>query len=163
MRSIIFTSALGMVLAVPVVADPIPMGCFERTYDAAHIASHPNQIVDWVRLEISENDTFDVIDAFLEARFSNQGRVKGTKSAGKILDQLLSCQEFGSGPGCAVDCDGGSFRFVRVSEKSITIETEGVTLGVTEGCGGSESLAEHLGETVRYRLNRVDDAICKEN
>lgn len=164
MRSIIFTSLAIATLATSAAAESaVPLGCFERHYSADHIAQNPTQIVDWIQMRIEHSDQYDETYAYLVARFIDQGRVKGTPSAGQVLDQGLICGDYNRGPGCAVECDGGSFTFVKISDDSVTIELLGLSMGETDGCGGSESLGEVMGQTVRYRLYRVDDAVCKAN
>ena len=162
MRNTIFTSVGVLALGSAAFAE-IPTGCFERQYSADHIQRHPAQIVDYLRIWIYPWPEYNQINADMVARFMDQGRIKGKKSAGKTLDQVLTCWDMNRGAGCAVDCDGGSFQFVKVDEGGITIETGGLTMGVPEdeGCGGAETLTEVIGEPVRYRLARVDDAICE--
>jgi hypothetical protein len=41
-----------LILAVPAAAGPDALGCFTRTYDRAHLAQHPDQVVTAVRLRI---------------------------------------------------------------------------------------------------------------
>ncbi|MEO1140384.1 MAG: hypothetical protein AAFW87_13110 [Pseudomonadota bacterium] len=46
MRSIIFTSALSA-LAGTAAAQEFPQpGCYARDYDAAHLANHPEQVIN---------------------------------------------------------------------------------------------------------------------
>src|SRR5262249_56146581 len=41
-----------LILAVPAAAGPDAFGCFTRTYDRAHLAQHPDQVVTAVMLRI---------------------------------------------------------------------------------------------------------------
>ena len=41
-----------LILAVPAAAGPDALGCFTRTYDRAHLAQHPDQVVTAVKLRI---------------------------------------------------------------------------------------------------------------
>src|SRR5262245_23637585 len=41
-----------LILAVPATAGPDAFGCFTRTYDRAHLAQHPDQVVTAVMLRI---------------------------------------------------------------------------------------------------------------
>jgi hypothetical protein len=44
-------AALSMLGASP-AAEPDVLGCFTRTYDRAHLARHPNQLITAVKLHI---------------------------------------------------------------------------------------------------------------
>jgi hypothetical protein len=38
-------AGLLLILAMPAAAGPDPLGCFTRSYDRAHLARHPDQLV----------------------------------------------------------------------------------------------------------------------
>lgn len=160
MRSIIFTSLA--LLALPAHAVEITNGCFERNYTAAHLAKQPAQIVQAMRLWIHVND-YDETIADMTVEFANQGRIRGSASAGQIMQQSLHCWQDGSAVGCSVDCDGGWFTVTRDSGDVLTFSTEGLVVGDAEGCGGAESIAEVIGQPVKYRLDRVEDVYCGGN
>ena len=45
-------AGLLLILALPAAAGPDAPGCFTRTYDRAHLAQHPDQVVTAVMLRI---------------------------------------------------------------------------------------------------------------
>ncbi len=153
--------AAALIAATPVAAEEIPRGCFHRLYTDKHLANHPAQIVRELTLAVYDAPESDDIWADMVAVLADQGRMTGSHNVGKPLDQVLNCWSKGARHQCAVDCDGGSFRFTRITPDSITIETSYLTIGPAEECGGSENMVEVLGEPVRYRLSRVDAKHCE--
>ena len=150
-----------VLMASSAQADELELGCYQRIYSDAHLAKHPAQIVQAIQLKVY-NSQYNTVWGDLRVRFADQGRVRGTRSAGALLKQSLICFTDG-GPGtCQVECDGGRFDVVKQTSSSMTFETRGLMVGSLEdeGCGGSEDLAEFIGQPVRYRLNRVADAVC---
>ena len=160
MRSIIFTSLA--LLALPAGAVEISKGCFERNYSAAHLAKQPAQIVEAIRLWIYVNDYQETI-ADMTVQFGDRGRIRGTASAGQIMQQSLFCWQDSAAVGCSVECDGGWFNVTRDTGDVLTFRTEGLVVGDSEGCGGAESLAEVIGTPVSYRLTRGEDVCCGGN
>jgi hypothetical protein len=86
--------------------------CFVRTYDAAHLAAHPQQKVRQVLFLFRASEIQE--DNFVSYTFITGFRVKGR--AGR-LDTSGSCGHArleGEGPithlNCGVDCDGGGVR-----------------------------------------------------
>ncbi len=45
-------AGLLLILALPATAGPEALGCFTRTYDRAHLARHPDQLVTAVKLRV---------------------------------------------------------------------------------------------------------------
>ena len=111
-----------------------------RDYSAAHLAQHPNQIVDWIRLKVFQ-DAYDGTVADLDVLFANQGHVAGSGFDGRIVGQALHCWESGGETGCSVDCDGGSFIVTKDDGAVLMFKTDGLMVGDTESCGGAVSLA----------------------
>lgn len=164
MRNIIFTSLSVLALAAPALAEvALREGCYIRDYSDAHLAAHPDQVVDWIRVRISHNAQYGDTYAGLDVLFADQGHVAGTDIAGQVLDQGLVCFEDGGGVGCAVDCDGGSFRVLKNDAKTLMFKTSTLWVGDTEGCGGAANIAEVMGQEVTYLLHRTDDAYCEGN
>lgn len=159
MRNIICISALALATAVQ-AADGPPLGCYQRAYSAEHLAANPAQIVDEISLKIHIQAIYGEIIGDMRVWFADQGRVAGTVNAGRVLDQFLICWGDETRSGCSVECDGGSFQVTKADPNGLTFETDYLLVGETEDCGGAEDLAEILGQPVKYRLNRVDDAVC---
>lgn len=159
-------AALEVALGLALIAAPLDAqdrGCFQRSYDKAHLAAHPDQHIASLLLWIQENpiDPKDRYDwGALDATLSGQGASGGR--AGEVMDQLMLCYADDPHPRCAVECDGGGFDIVRSDATGITIETAYMLIGSAEGCGGALDLAEVPGQAVRYRLNRVADELCDD-
>lgn len=160
MRSIIFTSAVlaaGLASAEPIVTQ----GCFERVYDDAHLAAHPDQVVRTIRLWGGYWPEYDQTDVNIVAEMADQGHAGRDGLGGRWLDQVASCWGDAGERGCSVDCDGGTFTILRDDGDEFVFRTSGFTIGPAEECGGSSNLAERAGEPTTYRLFRVPDENCK--
>lgn len=166
MRNIIFTSMAVTLLTGAAGAQEGPeTGCYARSYDAAHMAAHPDQVVEALRMRIFDqtHDGYTNRFATLYVDFANQGHVRRDGHGAQLLDQYLICYTDSEGrPGCAVECDGGSFYAIRQDDKGMTIETRYLMVGDNEGCGGAIDMAEIVDTPVKYRLNRVQAAVCSD-
>ena len=164
MRSIIYTSLLAVGLAAPTLAQDGPdLGCYQRTYSDAHLAQHPDQVVKSIWLWVYDQAFDGHVDRFahMDVQFADQGHVRKSGYTGALrLDQYLVCFSNSDGPGCAAECDGGSFTVTKQTADSLTFATEYLMVGDTEGCGGMLDLAEKIGREVKYKLNRVDPVMC---
>lgn len=87
-------------------------GCFVRTYDAAHLAAHPQQKVTQVVLlyrvlEISSDD-------YVSYEFSAGFRLRGKKEMSITGGSCGHARAVEDGPithmNCGVDCDGGGMK-----------------------------------------------------
>ena len=134
-------------------------GCYMRDYPADHLAAHPAQVVDRIAMQVYHDELGNTL-AHMWVGFAEQGHVAGTRFAGQTLYQFLLCFDHQGQAGCAVECDGGSFRVTKENAKGLTLRTDFLLVGDTEDCGGAVDLAEIPGQPVSYRLNRVDPAIC---
>ena len=161
MRSTIFTSALALACAVlPVRAEQITTACYARQYSAKHLATHPDQVVAEMRLRFYDWDGGAYAD--LDILTADQGHARANGQGGQRFDQFLLCFIDSEGaPGCAVECDGGSFRITRDDGEVMDIRTDYLMVGDTEGCGGAIDLAEKPDQAVTYRLYRVGDDTCE--
>lgn len=164
MRKTTLALAATLIAGTPATAtaqDGPPRGCFQRQYSDAHLAGQPDQIVRDMKLMIMDAAGYDEVWADLTVLFTNQGRVRGTRTAGAELTQTLGCYPGESGMGaCSVDCDGGYFEVTRDTGDSITIKTYGLTIGPSDSCGGYEHLSEIHGQPTSYKLYKVDDLTC---
>ncbi len=146
--------------ALPAAAAGPEPGCWVRNYSPSHLARNPAQIVASITLKVQQVPGLRDRHATLAATFADQGRVAGGPYAGQMLVQQLTCWQDGPLKGCSVECDGGSFVVTRENAASLTIETDYLMIGDTEGCGGVEDLAESTGRPVKYRLDRADASLC---
>lgn len=154
-------ATVALCLAGAAAAQEMPQeGCYARTYDAAHLAAHPDQVVAAMRMRVAVED--DLRFAAMTVTFADQGHAGRNGFGGRTLRQWVDCREDGRGrPFCGVECDGGWFIVTRQDAVGLTFRTDSLMVGDTEGCGGAVDLAEFPGQAVFYRLNRVDDAVCE--
>ncbi len=135
-------------------------GCYARSYGAAHLNAHPDQVVASMRMRVAVEDGLRF--AAMEVTFADQGHAGRDGFGGRTLRQWVDCREDGQGrPFCGVECDGGWFTVTGQDAAGLTLRTEYLMIGDTEGCGGAVDLAEVPGQAVSYRLNRVADADCE--
>ena len=162
MRSIIFISAWCVLAGAAFAQQGPEPGCYERQYSAAHLAQNPDQVVKSIRMRIYDDTHYGTKERYanLDVQFANQGHVRRAGLGAPRLGQSLICFGDADGAGCSVECDGGWFTVTRSTPESLTIETEYLMVGDTEGCGGAVDLAEKPGRPVKYRLDRADPARC---
>jgi len=63
-----------LMLAVPATAGPDALGCFTRTYDRAHLAQHPDQVVTAVKLRIHRPPPGNADKYWFLAQFRLRGK-----------------------------------------------------------------------------------------
>jgi hypothetical protein len=125
----------------------LPLGteaCFGRTYDAAHLASHPKQRVTSFHLfrDFTPDPSKETPQSTPEQLRSEDGEggihvtafVRFRDKPGLFWNGL-ECQRSGGAVHCGIECDGGGFR-LRGSDTSLLLENEGFV--VVGGCGASE-------------------------
>ncbi len=161
MRNIIFTSFLAA-LAAPALAQDggPPFGCYARDYDAAHLAAHPDQVVDRITLRVYRDQHGQHV-AGLQVLTANQGHVAMSGNGGQVFDQWLVCWEESGTQFCGVECDGGSFQVTRYTGEALTIELRSLWVGDVQGCGGAVDIGERPGQSVKYRLDVMPDSACE--
>ena len=168
MRSIIFTSVAMVAMTVlgtgaaPAQQGP-DTGCFTRSYDAAHMSAHPDQVVSALRLKIYDHTQEGYTSRFaaLDVQFANQGHVRRGGHGAQRLNQILVCFNDTDGtPICGVECDGGGFTVAGETDTTLTIRTDYLMVGDADGCGGMIDMAEQVGKPVKYRLNKADAVAC---
>ncbi|MAM61003.1 hypothetical protein [Maritimibacter sp. UBA3975] len=152
--------ALCAAALIATAAQAEPEGCYHRSYDAAHLAAHPAQVVEAISMNFTRdqyglNVALDVISA-------DGGHVGALGLGGLHFDQSLSCYQ-DDPVACAVDCDGGSFTVVRDTGDVLDIRTEHLTVGATEECGGAINIAEQVGAPTTYRLYKSAPEACVVN
>src|SRR5260370_27170063 len=89
-----------LTLALPATAGPDALGCFTRTYDRAHLAQHPDQVVTAVKLRIYRPPPGNADKYWFLAHFALRGKDETLPTHG-------ICNEKASGLRCLVECDGG--------------------------------------------------------
>jgi hypothetical protein len=142
-------AGLLLILAVPATAGPDALGCFTRTYDRAHLAQHPDQVVTAVMLRIYRPPPGNADKYWFLAQFRLRGK-DGTLRTNGI------CSEKASGLRCLVECDGGGVDVVpRARDATINLDR-------ISGPACEDSAQELTGgkDDRVFRLDRVNDAAC---
>lgn len=154
-----FPFIAALFLATPLHAEDLRPGCYYRDYSAQHLAAHPDQVVDWIKMVVEKDSYGDTVARMLVAS-ANQGHAKLNTRGGRLFEQWLFCYKENGRTACAADCDGGRFFVTRQTRDSLTFETKYLMVGENEDCGGALDLAEIAGKSVKYRLDRVSDSAC---
>jgi hypothetical protein len=139
-----------LLLAVPATAGPDAPGCFTRTYDRAHLAQHPDQLVSAVKLRIYRPPPGNPDKYWFLAQFRLRGKDEILRTSG-------ICNEKASGLRCLVECDGGGVDVVPRARDAM------MHLDRISGPACGEDSAQELtgGKDDRvFRLDRVNDAAC---
>jgi hypothetical protein len=154
-------------------------GCYARTYDAAHLAAHPDQVVAGMRLNFVRADGSEGMNAapgsviaFLDVVLADQGHVARASApedgfpdgfGGQPMYAALLCP--GQGMTCGSECMGiaqdTGFAVTGNDGKALTIRTRSLPVGQGQDCGGFTDIAEAPGQLVTFVLDRVDDAVCE--
>lgn len=164
MRSTICISA-GLLFAgqAALAQLPGPQACYQRSYDAAHLAARPQQGVAALRLwffdaEAGRPDSRRVIVA---AEMADQGQGARDGVGGMSLRATMDCAEDDAlGPACFVDCDGGYIALERREDGGLVISTDHAVLGQPETCGGFSDLSE--GGPTGYLLAAAPLSACAD-
>jgi hypothetical protein len=139
-----------LMLAVPATAGPDALGCFTRTYDRAHLAQHPDQVVTAVKLRIHRPPRGNADKYWFLAQFRLRGKDETLRTNG-------ICNDKASGLRCSVECDGGGVDVVPRA-RDATMHLDRIS-----GPACDEDSAQELtgGKDDRvFRLDRVNDAAC---
>lgn len=140
------------------VADPrIPdVGCFVRTYDPAHLARHPNQLVTNVRLALRTSSN----TAKHRYAFALQLQMRGKK---QTLKAEGLCAENGTARlHCFIECDGGGIE-LSVKSDRVMMYLDRIRMA---SCGndinGIDTSSEVSGglDDREFRLDRVGNHMC---
>ena len=106
---------------------PKANACWERSYDAAHLASHPRQKVARIRLLHSPRNwqPGEGGSLYVMLYFNLRGRV----NPGQSFDYQLSgfCKTAGQGLRCVPEWDAGSWRIERGPNGALDIRNAGIT------------------------------------
>jgi hypothetical protein len=145
------------VLGASAVAEPNALGCFTRTYDRAHLARHPDQLVTAVKLRIYRRppDKPDLADVLFDVQFKVRGKNK------PLINTGLCVPEAG-GLRCSIECDGGGVNVIpRARDAMMYLDR----IRLTDTCDADFDDGPDLtgGKDDRvFRLDRVNDAACTD-
>jgi hypothetical protein len=129
------------------------LGCFTRTYDRAHLARHPDQLVTAVKLDIYRAPPARHV--WFDAQFKLRGKDKPLRTSGRC-DAEASDRLY-----CSVDCDGGGVDVVPRAHAAM-MYLDRIRMAA---CG--EDYVDSAGQELTggkddrvFRLDRVDAAAC---
>jgi len=142
-------AGLLLILALPAAAGPDALGCFARSYDRAHLAQHPDQVVTAVMLRIYRPPSGNADKHWFLAQFRLRGKDKPLRTSG-------ICNETASGLRCLVECDGGGVDVVPRA-RDATVHLDRISGPACEDSG--RELTGGKDDRV-FRLDRVNDAAC---
>lgn len=132
------------------------VGCFNRTYDAAHLAKHPNQLVTSVRLAV-QNSTRDPI---YRSTFALQLQMRGRTS---LLKTAGMCRYEGSSRwNCIVECDGGGVSLNIKADKAM-MYLHRIRMATCDGNFADIKNSEEVSggtDDREFRLDRIETDSC---
>lgn len=137
--------------------------CFERAYDASHLAHHPLQKVSVMKLLVTaepEPESKALVYSFrLRLRYRNRrGEFESTGECGRA--ETADSGRFG----CGVDCDGGGIEVALAKDnKSVLVKVERIRTWRANAPGDDASSQSLLGGTDDrlFRLDRTRLEDCK--
>lgn len=138
--------------------------CFSRTYDAAHLASHPHQNVTAALLLLKgmpkEEDQFTVYTAGVD--FTYRKRKTHFQSFGNCPS--ISKNEDGGAAqtlACGIDCDGGVIQVKLKDTDTVLVELPGGISGSDTTNKDGPPIEGHFGSDDKlFKLSRVDVKSC---
>ncbi len=157
--------ALGGMVALGVTGAALaaPEGCFERRYDAAHLARNPDQVVAEISVAFGDFDGDVTPWMDVRVRAADQGHAAQAGQGGGLFDNIARCSPSDAtlyGWSCSVECDGGTLNIEALDDRKLVMSTGFFLVGTGDDCGGEMDLAEQPTQTVTYRLSRVPDQRC---
>ena len=154
------------------------LGCFVRTYDKAHLAEHPDQLVTAVRLHIYHPPPDEARDAtWMKMEVKVRGRNVILTTSGICRKEEppdtwqrphLKHLPPPDALWCGVECDGGGIGVASRGDHAM-MYLGGIMMSVKKNyysCSGEtrESIEELLGnkDDHVFRLNRVNERECAD-
>ena len=122
-----------------------------RSYDRAHLARHPDQLITAVKLRIHRPPPGNTSKYWFLAQFSLRGRDEALLTSG-------ICNEKASGLHCFVECDGGGVDIVPRA-RGVMMYLDRIRVAACDAEEAGEELTGGKDDRV-FRLDRVDDAAC---
>jgi hypothetical protein len=131
---------------------PSRMACWQRSYDAAHLARHPEQKVLRIRLVHPADD--DIGPTFMELQIDLVGRRTAYKLSG-------FCTARGQGLDCRPEWDAGSWRVEAGPGDTLDVVNGGLVLNpdsyVAEERAPDAVALPAAPDDRRWRLSRLPD------
>jgi hypothetical protein len=140
--------------------------CFARTYEAGHLARHPQQKVTSMTLLVSAEKSDE--DGELNYAFQMGLRLRGQKSGAFDTGGGCGHTRVSEGTGglvrleCGVDCDGGGLTVeVAGQNKPVIVRLESVRISRSAKSGNQEAYRLESADDRVFRLDRVGLRECK--
>ncbi len=136
--------------------------CFERSYSPQHMAKHPDQTVTFIRfahLPSISNDKENGIEHEKGRKFTPGADIEVRFRGGsQLYGNNLICFMNEASPLCAVECDGGQFKFRFKKNNSMLIDFRKTGyMALESDCGeGNEANFRSLGKAKDDKLFRLD-------
>jgi hypothetical protein len=147
-------AGLLLILALPATAGPEALGCFTRSYDRAHLARHPDQLVTAVKLRVYRPPPGITSKYWFLAQFRLRGGDETLRTSG-------ICNETATGLHCFVECDGGGVDIVpRARDAMMHLDRVNVATCGQEYVNADGQVLTGGKDDREFRLDRVDDAPC---
>ncbi|MGL4288524.1 MAG: hypothetical protein ACRCVA_19405 [Phreatobacter sp.] len=126
--------------------------CYARSYQAGHLAEHPQQRVTAMTLSLKRGRASP-------AEFQIFVTVRGDRDLWSAGGECLA----GGSIVCSVECDGGGFSVARDATPQAVLLNLGQPHGriSMNGCDGGERELEAGADDRRFRLDRVANAVCE--
>jgi hypothetical protein len=167
-------AAIVLVLPGTVAARELPLkaelppdrkACWERTYDAAHLAAHPRQQVKRIRLIHSPGDWLRE-DGRLGVDL--QVNVRGPRTGPNAMDYSVFgfCRSSRGGLSCRPEWNAGAWRIERGQGGSLVVRNESSIAFNPDGYA-AEEVSENAvriraePDDKAWRLFRANDAACR--
>jgi hypothetical protein len=147
--------ALSLILGAS-SAWPGPLsGCYERSYNAGHLAAHQGQRVRKVILALTALRGHEP----WVASFSLELALRGRKGLASLSGD---CTKDGNSLSCAGDCDTGAFHLARAPHGKLLLTISGRLLLQRNGCDEEnyEELTQDE-ENTSLLLGRAKPPVCK--
>jgi hypothetical protein len=133
-------------------------GCFTRTYDRAHLAKHPDQIVTAVKLHIMKITNNRSYSYDFALAFNVRGKNKTLRTEGYCREDARGTAK---GLRCAVECDGGGVFVVhRATDLMMYLDRIRVVSSCADDAAESGEELSGGKDDREFRLDRVNDSVC---
>ena len=131
------------------------LGCFSRSYDAAHLRKHPGQQVQrlWIRVEASRYDP-GKLDFGMNLWVRNQKQI--WRAGGR-------CEPAGKGLRCQPDTDGASALLITLEGRNLLLTNPG-KLKIYDDVTGPDLNDRLIGGPAdsSFLLPAARDSVCKD-
>jgi len=179
MKKLSLTSITALFLATGAAnTETNTLGCFVRTYDKAHLAEHPDQLVTAIKLHIYHpppNEAREATWMKMEVKVRGRNVILTTSGICHKGEPPETWQyqhlKYPPPPGslwCAVECDGGGIGVASRGDHTM-MYLGGIMVNIKkeyQSCSGetAESIEELLGnkDDHVFRLNRVNERECAD-